>query len=283
MIKFRAWLAYSFYVLALGTFFVYILFPAEAVGRYIVARVADVYPDVRLSIGDVSPILPPGLKLHRVTIGQGEGEPLNAPEIVLYPRWLSLLGKRPAVTYKALAGRGNIRGTAIVAESGDGRLIRLDADLEGVRMEQLGFAPVFGGYRFEGVLSGRIRYTGKKKRTADARMTATDMTVATSTPVLGVRKLRFESVRTEAVLEERKLTIKRMTLAGNQLSGVLSGDIAIGRQLEDSTVSLGGTLQLSLRANGSGSATRPGSGVSLAGNVPVRISGTLGSPTVMLR
>ena len=69
MKKLRTWFAYSFYIFVLGAFFVYILFPAEVVSRYIVARATAVYPDVRLTIGDVSPILPPGLKLQRVTIG----------------------------------------------------------------------------------------------------------------------------------------------------------------------------------------------------------------------
>lgn len=283
MKKIRAWLAYSLYALVLGVIFFYILFPAEAVSRYIVARVAAVYPDAHLTIDDVSPILPPGLKLHQVTIGPLSGDALEAPEVRLYPRWLSLLGKQPAVTYTAFAGQGNIRGAATVTDAAAGPRLHLDADLDGVRIEQLGRIPAIVDYRLQGSVSGRIRYTREKQRTADVQVTVTDVTMTPPRPVLGVRKVRFESVRTEATLENRNLKVTRLILAGRQVSGELTGDISLGRQLKDSTLSLGGTLRLSLRAEGSGSADRQDSGISLSGSVPVRIEGTLGNPKVLLQ
>ncbi|KPJ77093.1 MAG: hypothetical protein AMJ54_09445 [Deltaproteobacteria bacterium SG8_13] len=287
MKKLRAWLAYSLYILVVGALFVYFLFPAEAVSRYIVARVAAVYPDVRISIGDVSPILPPGLKLHRVTIGQTDGDALKAPEVRLYPRWLSLLGKQPAVAYTAVAGQGKIRGTASVAEAASGRQIRLGADLQDVRLEQLEVAQAFADYRLEGSVSGAIACTLGTNRTADAQMNVTDMTVAPPRPVMGIRELHFENVRADATLVNRNVKIIRVALSGEQVSGELTGEVALGRRLKDSTVLLGGTLRLNLRAEGPDATSLPGNpgggGISLAGRVPVRIEGTVGNPKVSLR
>ena len=285
MKQLRSWLAYSFYVAVLGALFVYILFPAEAVSRYIVARVTAVDPEVRLAIGDVSPILPPGLKLKQVTVAHIDGDLLEVPEIRLYPRWFSLLGRQPSLAYTAVAGRGHVRGAATAAESSTGRQVRWDAELQGVRVEELGLPQPLAAYGLKGVVSGKIRYFRGKNRTAEIRMTVTDMTLAPPKPVLGIRQLQFENVRTEATLENRKLKLSRVTLTGQQINGELAGNVVLDRPLTDSTVSLGGMLQLNLRAQGSQTAPRPGDpdDISLTGKVPVRIQGTLGNPTVSLR
>jgi type II secretion system protein N len=287
MKRLRAGLAYSFYVVVLGAFFVYFLFPAEAVNRYIVARAAAVRPDVRLTIDDVAPVLPPGLKLQRVTIAQNNVELLRAPEVRLYPRWLSLLGNRPSLEYTAVAGLGKIRGAASVSGSETGRQIRMDADLQSVRMEKLGMLRPFADYRLEGAISGKIRYFKGRKQTADVRMTVSGVSVAPSRPVLGLRKLRFDNVRTEATLEERNLKVSRVTLTGEQINGELTGNVVLGRRLADSRLSLEGTLQLNLRGSGAQPSSRTGGSdggeLSLAGRVPVRIRGTLANPRVSLR
>jgi type II secretion system protein N len=287
MKKLRAGLAYCFYVFALGALFVYFLFPAEAVNRYIVARAAAVRPDVRLTIGDVAPVLPPGLKLQRVTVAQINGELLQAPEVRLYPRWLSLLGNHPSLAYTAVAGLGKISGAATVSASSTGRQIRMDADLESVRMEELGLMRPFADYRLEGAISGKIRYFRGKKQTADIRMTVSGVSVEPPRPVLGIRKLLFDNVRTEATLENRNLKVSRVTLTGQQITGELTGNVVLGRRLADSRLSLGGTLQLNLRGSGPQPSFQPdGSGggeLSLAGRIPVRIRGTLANPRILLQ
>ena len=287
MKKLRAWLAYSCYILVLGALFVYILFPSRAVNRYIVTRVAAVRPDVRLSIGDVSPVLPPGLKLHQVTVALSNGNALEVPFIRIYPRWLSLLGREPSVAFTALAGKGKIRGAVGLITSSADRQMRLEAELDGVRMEQLGVLQPVADYRIEGALSGKIFYRSGKQQTADVRISAADLAMTPRRPVLGIRQLRFDNVHTEATLRNRNLKLSRVILTGEQLNGELSGDVSIDRQLMDSTVSLGGTIQLNLKARESDAASRPvGSavgGLSIAGRVPVRIQGSLRSPSVSLR
>ena len=286
MKKFRTWSAYSVYVLLLGAFFVYILFPAEAVSRFIVARAAAVYPHVHLTIGDVSPILPPGLKLHPVVIEHYSGDVLTAREIRLYPRWLSLLGKQPTVAYTVAAGQGTIKGTAAVVGSAADRQIYLDADLEGVRMGQLDLPQALSGYHLQGAVSGKLHYSEGKRRTADLQLTVADMTVTPPRPVMGIRKLHFENLRTEATLENRDLKLHRVILAGQQVNGEISGEVVLARHLQNSDLSLGGTLQLNLKAGGPESALEkdnPGGGIALTGRVPVRIRGTLANPKVSLR
>lgn len=287
MKKLRTGLAYCVYVLVLGAVFVYFLFPAEAVSRFIIARVAEVSPAVRLSIGDVSPLLPPGLKLHQVTIAHTGGDLLNATQVRLYPRWLSLAGERPRVAYTAFTGQGSIRGVATAAGSSAGRKLLLDADVNGIRLEQLTALQPLAQYGLAGLVSGSIRFAGGSRPTADLKMTISDMTVAPPRPVLGIGKLRFGSVRTEAKLVNDRIKIARIDLDGKQITGVLSGSVVLGRRWLDSTLSLAGTLQLNFRAQTSQRDSMPSApgaaGISLTGKIPVRIEGTLEYPRVLLR
>ena len=55
MKKFRTWIAYGIYVLLVATLFIYLLFPADKVKAHITARVGQMYPNIRMSIGDASP------------------------------------------------------------------------------------------------------------------------------------------------------------------------------------------------------------------------------------
>lgn len=287
MKKLRAWLAYCLYALIVTAVCVYFLFPAEAVSRYIVGRAAAVSPDVQLSIGHVSPLLPPGLKLQRVTIAHYSGGLLEASVVRLYPRWLSLLGSQPSVAYSANAGRGVVRGTVAATGPSARRQVRIDADLDAVRLQELGALQPIADYNLEGAVSGRVRFSGGSRWRGDLRLTVTDLRLAPPRPVLGIDTLRFESVAAQATLENRNLKIHNVTLAGEQVSGELTGNLVFGRRLMDSTLSLTGTIRLNLRAESPGAGSRPGApggaDMSLTGKVPVQIQGTLANPRVSLQ
>ncbi|MCJ7830322.1 MAG: hypothetical protein MUP74_02945, partial [Desulfobacterales bacterium] len=53
---------YGLYIIAAGCFFLYYLFPSEALSRFIASELKHVNPELGITIDKIYPVLPPGLR-----------------------------------------------------------------------------------------------------------------------------------------------------------------------------------------------------------------------------
>ena len=278
------WLLYGVYSVCVAAFFLYYLFPSETVKRYIIARINMSNPEVRVSIKDVAPILPPGLKLHSVRLGSRSEDLMDAEEVVLVPNLMSLFSDSPSYRFFIKAFGGSIEGRAQMANQTTPRgRIEIDANIADIRLEMAQIVRAYSGNRLEGICSGTIHYkkTPGQERALNTRLVGAAVSVRLKTPVFGMDALAFDNVEVEASLRNRTLKIKRLVVNGDQFDGNFSGSGVIRDNLSDSPINLNGKLSPQAAfVQGSGvktSAALLGGSSNAEGQIPVRITGPLGN------
>jgi len=61
-------LLYTVYIIGITGFFLYYLFPSDALKSYLAYRLSQANPDITVTIDRISPVIPPGINLHDVGI-----------------------------------------------------------------------------------------------------------------------------------------------------------------------------------------------------------------------
>jgi type II secretion system protein N len=281
MKKIRTWIAYGIYVLLVATLFLYFLFPADKVKAHIAAQVGHMYPNLRMSIGDASPIFPPGVRLYMVKLDHVADRLLEAELITITPDLLSLFGSSTTIAFTASTQKGIIDGRAEFTGELPDRRLKMDADISGVQLGEFPFIKSLVDYRLEGILTGKVSYNDRRdnRQSANVQIAIADLQLSLAKSLLGFKDMKFDRVDAQASLNNRRLTISRLKLTGELLDGDLSGTGFIAGRLKESSISLKGEIKPHQQI-------RPGPGgknsgksilgfVSGKGSFPITVSGPL--------
>lgn len=274
MKKIRKWIAYGLYIVAVAALFIYYLFPSETVKNYMAARAGQVNPDIRVSILKVTPVFPPGLRLHTVELDYQSDLLLNADEVTIVPDLMSLFSSGSSFSFRVKAHGGSIDGHTEITGNRPANRVNMTADIAGIRLENIPFVKRLSDYRLKGVCTGKIVFSGTQmsNSTMNASIEIEDMAVSLKNPVFGIKDLQFKSVNAEATLRNQQLKISRLLLKGDQFDGRFSGSGVMGNRLNNSSISLTGTITPRDKFF-QGSNIK----ISGAGEIPVKISGTFGN------
>lgn len=277
----KSWAFYALYALALTGVLLYARFPADAVERFLVDRVARAAPGTELIIGELRPALPPGLVMEPVGLARAERPLLRLDRLQLTPALLSLLGDRPRTGVDALGLDGRVEGELTLARTGDQAVPEAaEAELENLDLAGLPFLQELSPHGVAGRLDGSLTYAAGE---GEATLTIRDGAVVFAEPLFNIPELSFARIDARLALAEgRTLSLTECTLSGNQVGGSLSGTLTLARPLESSSLNLTGELRphpALLASLGDGAAmllrqTR--------GPIPFAIRGPLASPRFSL-
>ena len=138
----------------------------------------------------------------------------------------------------------------------------------------------------EGRIEAELDTSGMQKQDysgleGDGKITLTSVTVRT--PLLG--PLEFQKVILDVKASKGTLDIRSITLAGNKLSGKGSGSIKINPYFPQSSIKLDATLNFSDEAGQLKSliqtmGSAAGFTMDGSGNVPIKLTGTVGQPSL---
>jgi type II secretion system protein N len=239
------WAAVFIYVLAVAIFCAYYLFPSETVKNYVAVRIQRINPHLSLSIGDASPVFPPGLRLRR-TVLEHSGEPfLDIDEITFYPDVISLLGRRRAITYRMGLAGGNVAGTATLMGDLTSAEVTLSAAIDRLRLKSIPFVQRLSRGQVDGVLSGTVDYrtrTDNRHTTVNAEFGIAETVIHLRQPLFGQPRLDLALIRAEVALRDRNLEIRRLEIDDDQLKGRLSGTGVVHEHLGKTSLRLSGRI-----------------------------------------
>ena len=100
------WLLCSIYIIVVGVFFIYYLFPSDAVKKYIAFNLNRANPELNITIDNIKPVFPPGLRLYNVSLYRLSNLLLEAKQIKITPGLLSLFRPKTTFFFKAEAYEG---------------------------------------------------------------------------------------------------------------------------------------------------------------------------------
>jgi type II secretion system protein N len=240
---------YALYTLVVLAVFLYLLFPSEEIKKYLAFKVSTARPGYALTIDQVRPAFPPGLRLESADLREGENPVLTIDEIRISPRLLSLLGPEPTVDFTGRLYSGIFRGNGSLLKGnseieGPDR-IRVDADLTDIHLEEIEPLRNVSIHSVSGNLTGKLRYLGNPfSSTAEADLNLADCTIEFGTPLFNLAQISFAAIDAKLTLQDMKqLEVKECVAKGSQLGGDVSGAVTLRDPPENSALNLSGAVK----------------------------------------
>jgi type II secretion system protein N len=281
--------AYIIYTLAATMIFLYYLFPSDALENYMAYHVSRLWPPLQIETGQMSPSLPPGLKVDNPVIYRERQAIAGADWIKLMPAWVSLFSNQKEVRFRGGAYQGGFTGTAAFSESGASSVSDLELVFGGIQIGQIPGISALVPHGVTGDVSGKVHLgnIGSPSGQGSMEMTIIDGLLSLNPPVLEIRELSFKSIELTADLADGRIRITRFDVNGQQVNINASGTIVLREPLDASAVNISGKIlpHPSFIRNLSG-VVPPGlisERTISSGGIPFRISGTMANPGFSLR
>jgi type II secretion system protein N len=242
-------LLYISYIIVAFIFFLYILFPSDAVKKLIEHRLSGINPDLSISIDNINPVFPPGVRLNTVSFYYIRDLLLDAETIKIVPGILSVFSPETAFSFKGTAYDGIINGRAEIG--GNTGNIKIDADLSGIQIKDIPAIKIPAGgekekYTISGILDGKVTYSIKKgsDRIMGAKLGVTDCRIKLKEPVFNHDNFIFSKIEADSAMIKKRLQIKRCTMEGDKINASLSGSVFTKKNLGSSVLNLNGQITL---------------------------------------
>jgi type II secretion system protein N len=236
-------LSYIAYIIGLTVFFLYYLFPSDAVKGYVAYRVSRENPDISVTIDHVSPVLPPGIKLHGVGIAHDNKALIDLDSVKITPGLLSFFSSTKTARFKSRVKAGSVHGRAQVDRRSDQRTEKIEGTISGVQVQGIAALKRLTAHKISGKLGGDFMIAGTgPNRSMTGNLTLSDCRIDFDQPVIGQSSLGFRKIDADLVLNNGNLAIKKCSARGNQLDADISGTIAINTESRRNALNLNGSV-----------------------------------------
>ena len=245
----KKYFLYASYIIAAFIFFLYILFPSDAVKKYIETRLGEINPDLAISIDHIKPAFPPGVRLNTVSFYYIRSLLLDAETIKIVPGIFSLFSSKTTLSFKGVVYDGIINGKADIGNNAGH--IKMDANLSGIQIEDIPAVKNLAGiekekYEVDGILNGKITYSTNKDsgRVMEAKLWISDCRVKLKDPVFNHKDFTFSKVETDIATARKRVQVRNCTIEGDKVNASFTGSIDTKNNLGSSTLNLNGEIKL---------------------------------------
>lgn len=239
----RKTLIYTAYIAGITVFFLYYLFPSDAVKGYVAYRLSQINPEIDISIDRVSPVMPPGIKLHDVGIARGNRALFDFKSVKIIPGLLSFLSSTKTARFRGRVNTGSIQGWVEIDNGKNQHAQRIEGTISDVRVQGIPALKHLTPHKISGNLSGDfliVRTDANGSMTG--QLTLSDCRIIFDQPVIGQPSLGFKNVAADLVLKKDNLVIKNCRARGNDLDADISGTIVLSSNSRRNALNLNGSV-----------------------------------------
>jgi type II secretion system protein N len=239
----RKTIGYIAYFVGITLFFLYYLFPSDAVKGYVAYRLGRVNPDIDISIARVSPVMPPGIKLHDVGISRDNRTLIDLESVKITPGLLSFFSSRKTARFRGRVHAGSVDGWVEIDSRNDQRTEKIEGTISDVRVQAIPALKHLTPHKISGNLGGDflIARTGTNG-SMTGQLILSECRIVFDQPVIGQPSLGFKNVAADLVLKRGTLVIKKCRARGNDLDADISGTIALNRTSRQNALNLNGSV-----------------------------------------
>ncbi len=232
-------LLYTVSIICITGFFLYYLFPSDTLKKYLEYRLSQGNPDISVSIDHVSPVLPPGVKLHSVGIAQLNKRLLVLENVKLMPAIFPLLQGKTAVNFNGRVSTGTLNGQADIRDDPKGLQISGFGRISGVQVQGIPALQDLPADKISGVLNGDFTYAAQgSDRSLTGKLTLSQCRIELKEPLFNLTELNFRAIDADLELADDTLKIKHFSAKGNLLDADITGAIAMAAQPDQAALNL---------------------------------------------
>jgi len=236
---------YVLYIVSVTTFFIYRLFPDEAVRSYLRFRLKTAYPDFSLTVVQAKPTFPPGLRLEKMNISHKKTPIVDIAELTIGLDLRSLFSPGNTFLFKVNLYGGTIKGRLDWVPEAPGRAVVMNSTLTGI---QIGSSAAFERLlkrKISGTLGGTVQFESRKGQAGvvSAGLNLSDCKVETTASVLGMDQMSFKEISADLTADGNNVRVKTGTLRGNQIDGNFTGTVELKEPITKSVFNLSGFIK----------------------------------------
>jgi len=237
-------LLYVLYVVSVTIFFIYWLFPDEAVRNYLSFRVTSLNPDVTLTVLQAKPTFPPALKLDKITISHKNLPVVDIAELKIGPALTSLFGPGNTFLFQGTLYGGTIKGRLDWAKDAPNQSVAMNSTLSGIQIGGSAGLERLIKRKISGILGGTVQFRSTKGEAGavSAGLSLSDCKVETLASVLGRDNLSFKNISTDITAAGNNIRIKTGTIRGDQIDGKFTGTVELKDPISKSILNLSGAI-----------------------------------------
>ena len=207
-------------------FFLWYLFPSDTLKNYLAYRLSQGNPDLTVTIDRISPVLPPGLKLHEVDISHQDKASIAIENLKIMPGLGSLFSDTVTVDFKGRVYEGSLSGRAEISDNPKGSGIKIDGNIAGVQVQQISALQQLSDHEISGRLDGKFVYAAENQnRKLSGTLTMTNCRLELATAVFNQKLFEFKKIDADLTLQDKNLVINGISANGNQLDLKIAGRI----------------------------------------------------------
>lgn len=241
---FKAKIFWVFYIICAVLFFFYTLFPSDTVKEYLADQIRQTHPNLTVKISRVKPAFPPGLKLYEINVNHLGRTIAVLENLKISADILSLFTDKTHLSFKGYGYGGTLKGRVVIIKKSANREVIVDADLDGIQVDQLEALGSVTTHKISGNLDGTLEFKADAPHQAlSGDLTLTDGQIELSPPILNQNVITFNTIEAELMLNGRSLTINRCQLEGNQLDADVAGSIKFSGRSANKILNLSGTVK----------------------------------------
>ena len=223
-------LLYTAYISGITLFFLWYLFPSDTLKDYLAYRLSQGNPDVAVTIDRISPVLPPGIKLHEVDFSHQDQSLIEVESLKVMPKLASLFSNTTTVNFKGRVYKGTLSGRAEIQAAPDGSAIKIDGNIADVQIKQIAVLQQFSDHDISGGLDADFVYAdGKENRKLSGKLTMRDCRLELAAAVFNQKLFEFKNIEANLALENKILIINGFSATGNQLDLNIAGRINLNK------------------------------------------------------
>lgn len=282
-------IAYTAYIIGITVFFLYYLFPGDAVTAYINHELRKVSPDMALLIQDLKPGFPSAVRLSGVAVSLRNQALVGADRIAIRLALPSVFSGQKTFHINGDLCDGNLDSTLRISEIRKSPKFEMEGIFSDVQIEQIPAIQLFEDYQISGLLSGNLIFSNMEmpQGKGNATMTLKNSAVVFTPALFGLEQLTFDTIDLELELINQRLMIKRLDLESRDVSGNAAGSVILQAPIERSTLNIRGEIKPHpsfIKQLGSAFPVEfMARNKTKTGGIPFRITGSLEHPNFSMR
>jgi len=247
--KNKKWFGYILFCIIIAGGLLYYRFPSDALRDYLQKTANNVNNSVTLSIDQVKPLLPFGIKLVHSELflkGKLSRKLFRSDILTIKSSPWSFFKEISKYCFKCLSYGGDITG-CVYFKSSMKAPFDTEIELRDIHIAEHEHLKDFIGREIDGILSATIFYKGEHKNliggTGEAHVTLAEGKIALLVPVLSIESIEFDEIKSNMALKKQTINLKHVELKGPLLKSTLSGTIRLKKEFTKSALNLKGTIE----------------------------------------
>lgn len=248
--KNKKWLGYIIFCIIIAGGLLYYRFPSDALKHYLQTTAHNMNHAVTLSIEQIKPSLPFGIKVGQTELFLKEklsGKLLSADAIKINSSPWSFFQEIRKYCFSCFLYGGDATGCLSIKNSEKAPFINTEINLSNIRIAKHGQLKDLLGREIDGTLSGTVFYEGEHTNlfggTGKAHLTLSDGKIALLVPILSITSIEFDEIKCNIILKKQTINFARFELTGPFLKSTVSGTISLRKEFTKSILDMEGTIE----------------------------------------